>query len=188
MNLARGLFPLTPVFDWNSVPESSNDIAAIMDLSEDSTIVPPFTPDEVAKAVNKLPSVKAPGPDLVPNELIKLAYAKFPAIFGKCFNACLAAGHFPSGWKRAKLVLLHKGQSKPRAATSSYRPIGLLDGSGKVFERLLLDKLNQHIEAVGGLSKRQFGFRRSRSTTDAIGEVLRVAATAGRGAVQYRHL
>lgn len=114
VNVARDLFPSTPVFDWNSVPESSEDIVVIMDLSEDSLRVPLFAPVEVAKAVNKLPPGKALGPNLIPNELIKLAYAKFPAVFGECFNACLAAGYFPSSWKRARLVLLHKGQNKPK--------------------------------------------------------------------------
>lgn len=150
--------------------------------------MPLFTPGKVAKAVNRLSVGKAPGPDLVPNEMIKLAHAKFPAIFEECFNVCLASGQFPSCWKRAKLVLLHKGQGKPMEVPSSYRPISLLDGSGKVFVRLLLDRLIKHIEAVGALSERQFEFRRTRSTTDAIGEVLQAAELAGRGAAQYRNL
>lgn len=57
-----------------------------------------------------------------------------------------------------------------------------------MFERLLLDRLNEHIEAVGALSDRQFGFRRSRSTTHAIEEVLQAAKEAGGGTVQDRNL
>lgn len=45
--------------------------------------VPAFTSKEVDRAVAKLPSGKAPGPDHVPNEMIKLAYSKFPAVFRK---------------------------------------------------------------------------------------------------------
>lgn len=154
-----------------------------MDLSEDSSGVPLFAQEELAKAVSKLPSEKTPGPDLIPNELIKLAYAKFPAVFWECFNACLTAI-----WKRARLVLLHKSQGKPREVPSSYRPISLLDGTGKVFERLLLEKLNEHIEAVGALSDQQFDFRRSRSTTHAIEEVLQAAEAACRGSVRNRNI
>jgi len=51
-----------------------------------------------------------------------------------------------------------------------------------------LNRLEAHIEGVGALSSRQFGFRRCRSTTDAIEEVLKAARKAGRGAVQNRHL
>lgn len=89
---------------------------------------------------------------------------------------------------RAKLVLLYKGHGKPRDVPSSYCPISLLDGSGKVFERLLLDRLNAHIEAAGVLSDMQFGFKRSRFTSDAIEEVVKVAEAAGRGVVQHTHL
>lgn len=91
-------------------------------------------------------------------------------------------------WKRANFVLIHKGHDKPRDVPSSYRPISLLDGVGKVFERLLLNRLYTHIEAVGALSERQYGFRRSRSTMDAISDVLKVAKASGSGSVQYRDL
>lgn len=47
-------------------------------------------------------------------EMIKLAFKRFLEAFVRCYNACLAGGNFPSRWKRAKLVLLHKGQGKPR--------------------------------------------------------------------------
>jgi len=86
------------------------------------------------------------------------------------------------------LVLLYKGKGKPKNAPSSYRPISLLDGSGKVLERLLLDRLIPHVDSVGALSDLQFGFRRSRSTVDAIHQVLEVAKAAWSGVVQNRHL
>lgn len=85
-----------------------------MNLSDTSPRVPVFTTEEVAMAVAKLSSGKAPGPDLVPNELVRLAFKKFPAIFVDCFNACLVKGDFPLRWKRANLVLIHKGHDKPR--------------------------------------------------------------------------
>jgi len=90
--------------------------------------------------------------------------------------------------KRASLVLLYKGQSKPPDLPSSYRPISLLDGAGKLLERLLLARLESHIERADGLSTQQFGFRRTRSTTDAMAEVLRTARAAGSGVVQNRDL
>jgi len=94
------------------------------------------------------------GPDLIPNELIKITFKKFPDVFVDCYNACLSERTFPTPWKRAKLVLLHKGKGKPKNAPSSYYPISLLDGSGKVLERLI-----PHIDNVGALSDLQFGFR-----------------------------
>jgi len=138
--------------------------------------------------VKKLPSGKAPGPDQVPNEVIRLAALRFPELFLAAYNACIRTGCFPTRWKRAFLVLLHKEQSKPPDQPSSYRPISLLEGAGKLLERLLLARLVDHIEQVGGLSGSQYGFRKSRSMTDAIAEVLRVARDAGSGVVQNRDL
>lgn len=90
-------------------------------------------------------------------------------------------------------MLLYKGQGKARDQPSSYRPISLLDGAGKVFERLLLNRLESHILNVGALSDSQYGFRRSRSTMGAIEEVLRLAqatnlswSSAGQGSVRGR--
>jgi len=142
----------------------------------------------VARVVSKLPTRKTPGPDFIQNEFIKITFQKFPDVFVDCYNACLSEGTFITPWKRAKLVLLHKGKRKPKNAPSSYRPISLLDGSGKVLERLLLERLIPHIDSVGALIDLQFGFRWSRSTVDTIHQVLSVAKAAGSVVVQYRDL
>ncbi|CAI6374145.1 unnamed protein product [Macrosiphum euphorbiae] len=184
--VARGLFPQSPRTDWESIPTSGGATATYAILPDAPLGIPLFTADEVARVVSKLPTGKAPGPDLIPYELIKLTFKKFPDVFVDCYNACLLEGTFPTPWKRAKLVLLHKGKGKPKNVPSSYRPISLLDGSGKVLERLLLERLIRHIDSVGALSDLQFGFRRSRSTVDAIQQVLSAAKAAGSGAVQKK--
>lgn len=188
LSVARGLFPSSPRIDWESIPASGGVTALPVILPVTPPGTPLFTADEVAMVVNKLPLGKAPGPDLIPNEIIKATFKRYPKVFADCYNACLLEGTFPTPWKRAKLVLLHKGKGKPRNAPTSYRPISLLDGSGKVLERLLLERLTRHIESVGALSDLQFGFRRSRSTVDAIQQVMNVAQAAGTGAVQNRDL
>jgi len=161
-------------------------IADLSSLLADSPLVPPVTTQEVTAAVDRLPPRKAPGPDHVPNEVIKLVFSKFPDVFVRCYNECLNTGTFPARWKHAKLVLLYKGQGKARDQPSSYRPLSLLDGAGKVFERVLLNRLEPHIARVGALSESQHGFRRCRSTSGAVEEVLGAAWAANRGPVQDR--
>jgi len=189
--IARGLFPPAPITNWANIPDVSQQPTAVAELNQtfdEAPPVPTITTQEIDIAVARLPTGKAPGPDLVPNEIIRLAYGKYPDKFSICYNACLANGVFPASWKRAKLVLLYKGQGKPRDRPSSYRPISLLDGAGKVFERILLNRLETHAARVGALSDSQHGFRRSRSTTGAIEEVIGTAQKAGRGPVQNRDL
>jgi len=120
--------------------------------------------------------------------VLQLATKRNPDIFLDTFNACLVNSELPTRWKRAKVVLLHKGQGKPLDLPSSYRSISLLDDAGKVLERLLLNCLDNHIMATEALSDLQFGFRRSRCTVDAMEEVLKVTRAAGGGPVQRRHL
>ncbi|CAB0044073.1 unnamed protein product, partial [Trichogramma brassicae] len=65
---------------------------------------------------------------------------------------------------------------------SSYRPLCMLDTAGKILERIICDRLEAFTERPGGLSERQYGFRKGRSTIDAIEDIVSTAryAVAGR--------
>jgi hypothetical protein len=62
--------------------------------------------------------------------------------------------------------------NKPLDAPSSYRPLCLLDCLGKLFEKTIDNRLRQFLDSREGLHERQFGFRKGRSTIDAL-EVLK---------------
>jgi len=79
-----------------------------------------------------------------------------------------------------KLFLLNKPAKLPGEA-SYYRPICLLDTVGKVLEKLISKQLNLAVDAAGGLSPTQFGFRKGKSTLNAIRTVTGIAAEAIRG-------
>lgn len=86
-------------------------------------------------------------------------------------------GKFPPAWKEANIVLFPKG-GKPRDQPSAYRPICLLDEVGKIFERIICDRLVWHLSREGpNLNEDQYGFRAGRSTVDAIGRVRSVAGS-----------
>ncbi|CAF4832895.1 unnamed protein product [Pieris macdunnoughi] len=60
-------------------------------------------------------------------------------------------------------------QNACEMATSPYRPIVLLDEAGKLFERIIAGRIYKHLESVGpNIHEAQFGFRKRRSTIDAI--------------------
>lgn len=139
-----------------------------------------FNIEELKEAAKRLKKGKAPGPDNIPNEIIVQVIEVWPELLLETYNACLRKGMFPRRWKRQRLVLLRKG-NKPLDQPSSYRPLSLLDTVGKLFERLLLQRLEAHIKENGGLSPRQYGFQRGRSTVDAIMNVVNVAKTVTTG-------
>jgi len=82
-------------------------------------------------------------------------------------HQCAREGAVPVRWKRARVVLLRKA-GKPEGEPSSYRPICLLNVVGKVFETMLVARLEEHITSRGGLSPNPHGFRKAISTDDAV--------------------
>ena len=54
----------------------------------------------------------------------------------------------------------------------------MLDIAGKLFERIISVRLEAAIQQVGDLSDNQFGFRKGRSTIDAIDRVVSVVENA----------
>ncbi|MBW0551783.1 hypothetical protein O181_091498 [Austropuccinia psidii MF-1] len=57
---------------------------------------PPITRDEVANAISTLPNRKAPGPDGIPNKLIKLSTAHGTPILTDLYNCFLRPGEYPN--------------------------------------------------------------------------------------------
>lgn len=105
------LFPTHPAIEENAQRASAP--------------IPSVTLQKVQLASTRLPPGKAPGPDGVPNEVLKVAH---PAMFQEVFSQCLKDGIFPTPWKLARLVLLRKA-GKPADQPSSYR---MLDTTGKL--------------------------------------------------------
>lgn len=87
------------------------------------------------------------------------------------FTKCCRNGVFPDQWKIAQLILIPKGVLDP--AYPKVRPICLLPEIGKILKRILSERINVWMEdnPESALSPNQFGFRRQRSTIDAIVEL-----------------
>jgi len=131
----------------------------------------PFTASEVDSAVERAGSKnKAPGPDGLTGKILRAVHKSHPNILLDLYNSCLRSGIFPAEWKTARVVLLKK-PNKPDGVPSSYRPLCLLNDVGKILEFLLARRLEDHMSERGGLSANQFGFRKGRSTDDAVREL-----------------
>jgi len=130
--------------------------------------IPPITIEEVNRAVHKAQRRStAPGVDNITGRILSSVHRVCPSMLTELYNRCVEEGSVPAGWKRARVVLLKKA-GKPDGEPSSYRPICLLNVVGKVFEAILVGRLEEHIESRGGLSPNQYGFRKGKSTNDAV--------------------
>nr|CAH7745583.1 unnamed protein product [Callosobruchus chinensis] len=153
------LFPDMPAVRWEDTTQ--------IDIT-------PFNIQELLTAVNRLKPNKAPGPDGIPSEIIQSVTMQFPEIMLRVMNLAITTGKFPEVWKRAELILLPK-KDKPLNA-SHFRPISLLDTAGKLLEYMILERLLEDVDST--LSERQYGFRRGKSTLDAIRHVVTLAKNA----------
>nr|VZI35290.1 unnamed protein product [Spirometra erinaceieuropaei] len=82
------------------------------------------------------------------------------------FQEMWPQGEFPQDFKDATIVHLYKRKGN-RQVCDNHRGISLLNIGGKIYARILLNRLNNHLEH-GLLPESQCGFRRHRGTTDMI--------------------
>ncbi|CAL7932962.1 unnamed protein product [Xylocopa violacea] len=133
-----------------------------------------FTQEEVQNTIRNLKNKKAPGHDLIDNEIIKIAWTQIGNEITNLMNLCLLKETFPQIWKRGVIRILIKNKNKDKTNPRSYRPICLLPTLSKVLEKLISYRItnltNQHSET----SNRQFGFKKGRSTEDAIVEMRKI--------------
>ena len=116
----------------------------------------------------------------MPNEILKEVFRAYPEILLEAFNSSLREGRFFVDWKKQRLVLLRKG-NKRLGDASSYRPICLLDTMEKLLEEMLLQRLQGHMVGENDLLENQFGFRKCRSTVDAMQAAVDIVTKARRG-------
>ena len=121
---------------------------------------------ELRKAVIELKCGKSGGEDLIINELLMNGFSVLCPYMLQLFNFIFEAGIFPEMWGNGLLVPLHKKGSM--SVTDNYRGITLLSALGKLFTRVLNNRLDGWAEAYGIYLEAQNGFRKGRGTTDSL--------------------
>lgn len=119
--------------------------------------------EEVADTIRRLRPYKAPGDDGVLNIMLKHLPVSAILLLVTIFNHCMTMGHWPQAFKHAKVIAIPK--SGRSSNIDNYRPISLLSATGKVFEKLLLRRINLIADEKQIIKKDQFGFKQGHSTT-----------------------
>lgn len=105
---------------------------------------------------------KAAGVDGFMPELFNFGKRYVAQVLSVLFNLIYAQSVVPKDWREALVVPVYKNKGSDQDA-SNYRPISLTSICRRVFERLLLQDLQENIQL---LSDTQGGFRKNRSTLD----------------------
>ncbi|KAK3535754.1 hypothetical protein QTP70_021053 [Hemibagrus guttatus] len=119
--------------------------------------------DEVRKALKRMKSGKAVGPDDIPVEVWKCLGKAAVEFLASLFNRILESEKMPEEWRRSVLVLIFKNKGDVQSC-SNYRGIKLMSHTMKVWERVVEARLRKVVE----ICEQQYGFMPRKSTTDAI--------------------
>ena len=111
------------------------------------------TPKVVKKFIMNLDSSKASGPDCIPVVVLKNCESELSYILAKLINKCLKK-FFPDCWKVSSVVPVFKNVGE-RSTAQNYRPVSLLSVINKVFEKLVNNRIVNHLEKCGLFSNFQ---------------------------------
>ncbi|PNF38784.1 RNA-directed DNA polymerase from mobile element jockey [Cryptotermes secundus] len=140
------------------------------EIENDITTLPPniptikiFSPKEIKEEIGFLNIKKAPGIDKITPKMMKELPKKGLVMLTYIYNAMLRLSIWPKQLKTAEIILIPKPGKDPKEL-SSYRPISLLSIINKLFEKLLLRRLNMDLKPDEWMPPHQFGFRNHHST------------------------
>ena len=131
----------------------------MMEVENESEI----TKEEVERALRETKTGKAPGVDGVTAEMLKEGGVTVVEWLVRLFSICFYLSMCPVEWVLAVIVPLYKGKGDVYEC-GNYRGISLLSVVGKVYGRVLINRIRDKTEGV--ISEVQSGFRRGRGCTD----------------------
>ena len=126
----------------------------------------PTTPADIIAIISSLKSKSISDHDGVSSKLVKDFKYALSIPLSIIINNSLAMGLVPDMAKLAKIIPIYKAMDKKNI--SNYRPIFLLPVISKILEKVVHKNLNTFLV----LYPSQYGFRKNRSTVNAITELV----------------
>ena len=124
------------------------------------------TSDEIKSAIKQLKNGRSGGPDKFLNEFFIHGNSELLMFLQTLFNKILDLEYFPESWSEGFIVPLHK--KGPLDNVNNFRGITLLSTLGKLFTRILNNRLTSWAEDYGVYIEAQAGFRAAMGTADNI--------------------
>ena len=134
-----------------------NNLAKLTNKSLDTVN---FTTDDISKIINNLEPNKAHGHNMLIIRMIKLCGNSICKPLSIIFNFLKEGKLFPSDWRKAHVVPVHKKGDKQ--CLKNYRPISLLPICSKIFYNELFTFFTDNYL----ISPNQSGFRPGDLMTD----------------------
>lgn len=116
---------------------------------------------EVFDCLSSLDPTKATGPDGIPARVLKRCKYSLTEPIHHLFSECIRQSYLPKEWRLHHVIPIPKSGDKSFA--SNYRPISLLCCISKVLEKIIYNKISDHL-TKHWISSSQFGFLKHHST------------------------
>ena len=162
--LNKGKSVIAPLFNGLEVLSSASDKAKFAEnfsknanLDDSGISLPVFpsrtnlklhnisvAPKIVKKVTMNLDLSKTSGPDCIPVMVLKNCEPELSCILAELFNKCLKESCFPDCWKVSSVVPVFKNVGE-RSTAKNYRPVSLLSVVSKVFEKLVNNRIVDHL-------------------------------------------
>jgi len=128
-----------------------------------------FSKQELIDAIEKCNNSSAPGPDKLTWSHIKSVIKNKECIFKllDIANMCIDLGHWLSYFKMSTMVIIPKLNKSAYDSLKAYCPIVLLNMIGKLFKKMIGERLQFHTIANNFVHQSQLGGLKQKSTTDS---------------------
>jgi hypothetical protein len=133
--------------------------------AEKSENMKDFGVEEMEATLKLLKNGKAAGKDGILPEFLKHMGIKGKFWLARLFSSVKNNNILPKQWREAKVIVILK-PGKSDDDPKSYRPISLLSVVYKLFERVLLERIQTKIKEH--LTAEQAGFRQGRSCSEQV--------------------
>lgn len=126
----------------------------------------PFTDQELMAAIDESNQASAPGRDTITYKLLNNLSDKSRRELLGYANTAWRSGTLPKEWKEAEVRFIPKPGKTPHI--DNLRPISLTSCVGKVIERMVLKRLQRHLDSTDQMPLSMYGFREHLSTQDIL--------------------
>ena len=121
--------------------------------------LPRITQKGILQTGNYLRINKAPGPDQIPYEVLKVIMPEISGHLEQIFNDSLSIGYYPAHFNEPIIIILRKqGGTRDFTSPKSYRPISLLNAVGKIMEAVLAARISSMATTHNLLPKMHCGY------------------------------